>query len=183
MDVDSSQSSNVQPLPRYRNEPKIKSSSGMTVSQLHHNPSTKETSQLPLHLDKRCGTIHKAYEIGGKISFEISCNQRWDKKHTRGTKQNQSEISLLNPHLLFAGLVLETTNNVSLMEEPDRRHYRDPTAFFIGDTSPHRQLHLHHHMQNNSTKTCYRNALCVEYSAWGRCIGVIGRLGSLVLGE
>ena len=86
MAVDSSQSSNVQPLPRYRNEPKIKSSSGMTVSQLHHNPSTKETSQLPLHLDKRCGMIHKAYGIGGKISFEISCNQRWDKKHTRGTK-------------------------------------------------------------------------------------------------
>jgi hypothetical protein len=101
----------------------------MTFSQLHHNPSTEETSQLPLHLDKRYGTIHKAYGIGGEISFEISCNQRWDKKHTKGTTENQSEISLLNPHLLSAGLGLETTNDVSLMEmeEPDRRFYCDQT--------------------------------------------------------
>jgi hypothetical protein len=127
MAVDSSQSSNVQPLPRYCNKPKIKSLSGDDFSQLHHNPSTKETSQLPLHLDKRCGMIHKAYGIGGKISLEISCNQRWDKKHTRGTNENQSQTSLLNPHLLFAGLGVETTNDVSLMEEPGRHRYRDPT--------------------------------------------------------
>jgi hypothetical protein len=38
--------------------PRSKAQVEMTFSQLHHNPSTKETSQLPLHLYKRCGTIH-----------------------------------------------------------------------------------------------------------------------------